>query len=117
MISKEQINELAKTFEILDKEIGCIKATEYKEWCGDDCDTCKFRHPHEMSDDQAIVLSLSQWAIDKQIPAKPIWNEKGSKEFLSSFCCPNCQEGFNGKGWLNYCYHCGQALDWQSEEK
>ena len=31
MISKEQINELAKTFEILDKEIGCIKATEYKE--------------------------------------------------------------------------------------
>lgn len=29
--------------------------------------------------------------------------------------CPNCGRQFTGKGLLNYCYNCGQRLDWSDE--
>lgn len=29
--------------------------------------------------------------------------------------CPNCGRQFRNNGSLNYCYHCGQRLDWSDE--
>ena len=50
-------------------------------------------------------------AIKKQIPQKPLPAEEN---ILVSLCyvCPNCYKTFSGTGIADYCYHCGQALDW-----
>ena len=29
--------------------------------------------------------------------------------------CPNCGRQFRNNGSLNYCYNCGQRLDWSDE--
>ena len=32
--------------------------------------------------------------------------------YTSAYSCPACDGGFTGTGIANYCYHCGQKLDW-----
>ena len=48
-------------------------------------------------------------ALRKQIPTKVI--RKGHTLF-----CPNCHECLDLPEILNFCYYCGQALDWHNEE-
>ena len=55
-------------------------------------------------------------ALEKQIPKKPIPNEKDNIRFSLCYNCPECGRTFSGTGVANYCYHCGQALDWSDEE-
>ena len=34
------------------------------------------------------------------------------------FCCPRCGDNFNGNEYeMDYCWSCGQALDWSDEAK
>lgn len=34
------------------------------------------------------------------------------------FCCPRCNDNFNGNEYeMDYCWSCGQALDWSEEAK
>ena len=34
------------------------------------------------------------------------------------FCCPRCKDNFNGNEYeMDYCWSCGQALDWSEEAK
>ena len=51
-------------------------------------------------------------ALEKQIPKKPIYNDTKVIRYTDSYICPNCNRGFTGTGIADYCYHCGQALDW-----
>lgn len=53
-------------------------------------------------------------ALGKQIPKKPI---KSGREirYCEVFKCPNCSFEFLGRV-LNYCYRCGQAMDWRETE-
>lgn len=38
-------------------------------------------------------------------------DETGIK-YTDSYRCPNCGGNFTGTGIADYCYHCGQRLDW-----
>lgn len=51
-------------------------------------------------------------AIEKQIPKKPIKDREQNIRYTSAYICPACGGGFAGTGVANYCYHCGQTLDW-----
>lgn len=51
-------------------------------------------------------------AVKKQIAKKPIKDREQNIRYTSSYSCPSCSGGFTGTGIANYCYHCGQALDW-----
>lgn len=51
-------------------------------------------------------------AVEKQIPLNPIKNREQEIRYTSAYSCPNCDGGFTGTGIANYCYHCGQKLDW-----
>ncbi len=51
-------------------------------------------------------------AVEKQIPLKPLKNREQEIRYTSAYSCPNCDGGFTGTGIANYCYHCGQKLDW-----
>ena len=52
-------------------------------------------------------------ALEKQILLKPVPHEDtGTIRYTDSYRCPRCGGGFNGTGIADYCYHCGQRLDW-----
>lgn len=53
-------------------------------------------------------VSLSQ-------PKKPILSKEQVVRYVQTYECPNCGRKFTGKGIMNYCYHCGQRLDWERD--
>lgn len=55
-------------------------------------------------------------ALEKQIPKKPIPQEPQYIKCWMNYTCPLCGRNFNRLGIADYCYHCGQALDWGEEE-
>lgn len=70
----------------------------------------------KLTRERDIALALAQKALDKQIPKKPI-QSRNSILYALSYICPSCGGGFSGTGIADYCYHCGQALDWNDEEQ
>lgn len=54
-----------------------------------------------------------------QIPQKPILTTEciGFTNHILACECPNCHKDIIKAGWANYCYHCGQALDWELQGK
>ena len=65
-----------------------------------------------MTAEQDMALAIAQKAIEKQIPKEPIQNRKEHIRYTSVYSCPSCGRGFAGTGIADYCYHCGQMLDW-----
>lgn len=51
-------------------------------------------------------------AVEKQIPKKPVIADEQNTRLAMCYKCPSCNGSFTGTGIANYCYHCGQALDW-----
>lgn len=51
-------------------------------------------------------------ALEKQIPKKPVYIGRDGIRYTDLYRCPNCGQGFTGTGIADYCYHCGQKLDW-----
>ena len=51
-------------------------------------------------------------ALEKQIAKKPQKTESEGYRYTDTYRCPNCGGNFSGTGIANYCYHCGQKLDW-----
>ena len=53
-------------------------------------------------------------ALEKQIPKKPIKSDREIR-YCEVWKCPKC--GFEWSGRVvDYCYKCGQAIDWGEEE-
>ena len=55
-------------------------------------------------------------AVEKQKAKKPQKTESEGHRYTDTYRCPNCGGNFSGTGIANYCYHCGQKLDWGDEE-
>lgn len=53
-------------------------------------------------------------AIEKQIPKKPI-RSKLQIRYCEVWKCPDCGFEFSGRV-VNFCYRCGQAIDWSDTE-
>ena len=51
-------------------------------------------------------------AVEKQKAKKPQKTESEGYRYTDTYRCPNCGGNFSGTGIANYCYHCGQKLDW-----
>lgn len=66
--------------------------------------------------DYAIAFETAINALEKQIPKKPIPTEEQNIRYVMNYTCPSCGKHFIGTGIANYCYHCGQALDWRGTE-
>lgn len=58
------------------------------------------------------VFDMAIKALEKQIPKKPVHIGGDGIRYTDLYRCPNCGRGFTGTGIADYCYHCGQALDW-----
>ena len=53
-------------------------------------------------------IAVALEAIDRQIPKKPIAGHP------RDYICGRCYQSVIGSG--NYCWFCGQAIDWSEEE-
>ena len=51
-------------------------------------------------------------ALEKQIAKKPRKIEAEGYRYTDTYRCPTCGGNFSGTGIADYCYHCGQKLDW-----
>ncbi len=67
-----------------------------------------------MTVEQDRALAIAQKALEKQMPKKPILSDSQIR-YICCYDCPNCGRSFSGTGIANYCYHCGQALNWSDE--
>lgn len=55
-------------------------------------------------------------AVEKQRAKKPKKTESAGYRYTDTYRCPKCGGNFCGTGIADYCYHCGQKLDWGEEE-
>ena len=51
-------------------------------------------------------------ALEKQIAKKPKKTGIEGYRYTDTYRCPICGGNFSGTGIADYCYHCGQKLDW-----
>lgn len=59
-------------------------------------------------------------ALEKQTPKKPqdVDEREGESYYYLAFICPSCAQAVIGQPYRpNYCKHCGQSLNWTSQEK
>ena len=61
---------------------------------------------------QCNANELALQALEKQIPKKPIKSDRQEIRYTLTYDCPTCGKQFTGTGFADYCYHCGQNLDW-----
>lgn len=62
----------------------------------------------------SVAFETAIEALGKQIPKKPIKSDREIR-YCEVFKCPNCSFEFSERV-LNYCYRCGQAMDWRDTE-
>lgn len=55
-------------------------------------------------------------AVERQRGKKPIKIENDEFRYTDSYTCPNCEKGFTGTGIADFCYRCGQAIDWSDTD-
>ncbi len=80
----------------------------------------KNRHREAMEvlakyEDTRLTPEQMQQLKERDTAKRPIktTDETGIK-YTDSYRCPNCGGNFTGTGIADYCYHCGQRLDWNS---
>ena len=71
-----------------------------------------FPEEDEMYDTAQLAIN----ALERQIPKKPKKTESEGFRYADTYRCPLCGGNFSGTGIADYCYHCGQKLDWSDEE-
>lgn len=73
--------------------------------------------PEEYIGREIRTLDIAIGCIKKQIPIQPIKTDTQEIRYTDSYHCPSCGGGFTGTGIADYCYHCGQKLDWECDQK
>ena len=59
------------------------------------------------------TLEQVQKLKERDTAKKPIkTTEETGIRYTDSYRCPNCGGNFTGTGIADFCYHCGQRLDW-----
>lgn len=86
--------------------IYCMKSFADDTVC-EECDNYD-RCDHTMVADNARIAIE---ALEKQLPKKPVEDNEQHIRYATTYVCPNCDGKFTGT-ISEYCYHCGQRLDW-----
>ena len=74
------------------------------------------KNPHFEDVDNEELSRCIDEALEKQIPKKPIKSDRQEIRYTLEYNCPTCGRSFTGTGFADYCYHCGQALDWGDDK-
>lgn len=113
-------NEAKKKLEIFDRErkeyMASMPSTPYFDRAKADNFTqslnIAIKALEEIQQYRAIgTVEECQEARERQRAKKPIKVENNGFRYTDSYICPNCEKGFTGTGIADFCYHCGQAID------
>lgn len=64
-------------------------------------------------EDTGLDPEQVQQLKERDTAKKPIkTTEETGIRYTDSYRCPNCGGNFTGTGIADFCYHCGQRLDW-----
>lgn len=64
-------------------------------------------------EDTGLTPEQVQKLKERDTAKKPIkTTEETGIRYTDSYRCPNCGGNFTGTGIADFCYHCGQRLDW-----
>lgn len=64
-------------------------------------------------EDTGLTPEQVQQLKERDTAKKPIkTTEETGIRYTDSYRCPNCGGNFTGTGIADFCYHCGQRLDW-----
>lgn len=64
-------------------------------------------------EDTGLSLEQAQELKERDTAKRPIkTTEETGIRYTDSYRCPNCGGNFTGTGIADFCYHCGQRLDW-----
>ena len=74
------------------------------------------KNPHFEDVDNEELSRCIDEALEKQIPKKPIKSDRQEIIYTLEYDCPTCGRSFTGTGFADYCYHCGQAIDWGDDK-
>lgn len=68
-----------------------------------------------LKDKAKMKESMARFAeLEERDTAKrPVKKDNSGIRYTDAYRCPNCGKGFTGTGIANFCYHCGQRLDWR----
>lgn len=80
------------------------------------CEHCGWQNDCKDKDKAAEYEYTVRQALEKQIPKKPIKMDTQEIRYTDSYRCPSCNGSFTGTGIADYCYHCGQKLEWGDED-
>lgn len=73
------------------------------------------QEPNNINREWVECLKVCRSGLERMRPKKPIHNEKDNIRFSLCYNCPECGRTFSGTGIADYCYHCGQYLDWRDD--
>ena len=64
-------------------------------------------------EDTGLTVEEVQELKERDTAKEPIkTTEETGIRYTDSYRCPNCGGNFTGTGIADFCYHCGQRLDW-----
>lgn len=78
----------------------------------------QYNKVNDFADSQCAKLMNQMHELKERDTAKkPIkTNDDTGIRYTDSYRCPNCGGNFAGTGISEFCYHCGQRIDWSEEE-
>lgn len=63
------------------------------------------------------LAAVIDWALEKQIPKKPIYRCTGDETVIECPCCEKYPFDLSEYEWARkFCGNCGQAIDWSEAE-
>lgn len=62
-----------------------------------------------------VSLDRLKELVERATPKKPIKDRSSKIRYVQTYVCLSCGKSFSGEV-SNFCYHCGQAIDWGEEE-
>lgn len=65
---------------------------------------------------QLGTLEEVREVVEKQKAKKPKNVNTEGYRYTDTYRCPACGGNFSGTGIADYCYHCGQHIDWSEKE-
>ena len=110
-------NETIARFKSCQENVGNCEKCRFYSCCGIyDMEDLAIEALKEVQEYRKIgTVEECRAAVEQQIPKRPTLckSDEQTTRYTADYRCPKCNGMFTGTGIANYCYHCGQRLDWE----